>query len=313
MEQNETKVLKSSKKNADNFCCELCHFRCSKKSNYMSHLSTRKHQNKENEKNETNMKQVWRFKCACNKVFKSRTTLWRHKKVCEEENDYANEDNTDNEVNINADTENKDEIITMLIKQNAEFTRLIKEILGKSTGTTNNTTNNITNNTTTNNNKFNLNLFLNEQCKDAINLMDFVQSLKLELTELENIGKLGYAEGISKIFVKGLKELDVHKRPIHCSDLKREVLYIKDQNAWEKENEDKTKIKQAIKQIEHKNIKNIQEWINKHPDSKFADSPKNDQYMKIISNSMGGSTNEEDEKNYNKIIKKLASEVLIEK
>jgi hypothetical protein len=312
MEQNETKVLKSTKKNADIFLCELCDFRCSKKSNYASHLSTRKHQNKENEKNETKMKQVWRFKCNCNKVFKSRTTLWRHKKVCEEEID-ANEDNIENEVNINSDAENKDELITMLIKQNAEFTRLIKEILGKTTTTNNTTNNNITNNTTTNNNKFNLNLFLNEQCKDAINLMDFVQSLKLELNELENIGKLGYAEGISKIFVKGLKELDVHKRPIHCSDLKREVLYIKDQNAWEKENEDKTKIKKAIKQIEHKNIKNIQEWINKHPDSKFADSPKNDQYMKIISNSMGGSTSEEDEKNYNKIIKKLASEVLIEK
>jgi hypothetical protein len=294
------------------FNCAICDYNTRNKKDFSKHLLTRKHiyrtnleQAKSPDQNEcqliNNSDKKSQFSCkSCNKTYKARNSLWYHEKTCyvihKHETPCENKQETD-------------ELIKEVLKQNQEFKELIAEQNNKILELSNKPI--VINNSTTN--KFNLNVFLNEQCKDAVNIMDFVKSLQIELSELESVGKLGYAEGISKIFIKGLKELDVYKRPIHCSDLKRETLYVKDQNAWEKENEDKTKIKQAIKQIEHKNIKNIPDWINQHPDSKYADSPKNDQYMRIISNSMGGSTNEEDEKNYNKIIKKLATEVLISK
>jgi hypothetical protein len=183
--------------------------------------------------------------------------------------------------------------------------------IAKEKSITMNNSNNTTNNTT--NNKFNLNFFLNEQCKDALNIMDFVNSLTLKLTDLENVGKLGYTEGITKIFINGLKQLDVFKRPIHCSDLKREILYIKDDNTWEKENVEKEKIKKAIKTISHNNIKQIPEWQKEYPQSTDITTKKHDQYMKIVGESMGGFTTEENEKYYNKIIKNVAKEVIIEK
>jgi hypothetical protein len=295
-----------------NFECIKCRFVTANKKDFGRHLLTRKHQMA----NEANFFTPNEFACKCGKVYKHITSLCKHKKTCETAKNLACQENEEPLGKSDVEPSENNNLIVKLLKQNEEFKDLIvkqnKQLLNQNEklielagkpNTINNTTNN----------KFNLNVFLNEQCKDALNIMEFVQSLQIEMSELETIGKLGYAEGISKIFLKGLKELDIYKRPIHCSDLKREVLYVKDQDAWEKENDDKTKLKQAIKQIEHKNIKNIPEWINRYPDSKYADSPKNEQYMKIISNSMGGSTNEEDERNYNKIIKKLANEVIIEK
>jgi hypothetical protein len=162
------------------------------------------------------------------------------------------------------------------------------------------------------NKTFNLNIFLNEQCKDAMNIMDFVESLKLQISDLESVGKLGFVEGISNIIVRNLKALDVHKRPVHCSDTKREVLYIKDEDKWEKENQDKKKLKKAIKHIAHKNSKMISEFKAKYPDCIHSDSKKSDQYNKLIIEAMGGLGNE-DEDNENKIIKKIAKEVVINK
>jgi hypothetical protein len=304
------------------FYCELCDFKCPKARDYSRHVLTRKHKVRSdlNKFTHTDSKgdlvYIIKYSCKnCGKIYKARNSLWYHEKKCAAENceneiienDYSKPSiNEPNKNTIITQNDGSNELVKELLKQNNEFKQLIIELASKPTTT-------ITNNNNTTNNKFSLNVFLNEQCKDAVNIMDFVKSLQIELSELEAIGKLGYAEGISKIFIKGLKELDIYKRPIHCSDLKREVLYIKDQDSWEKDNDDKSKIKSAIKQIEHKNIKNIPEWINKNPDSKYADSPKNEQYMKIISNSMGGSTNEEDEKNFNKIIKKVANEVVIDK
>jgi hypothetical protein len=143
--------------------------------------------------------------------------------------------------------------------------------------------------------------------------MDFVNSLTIQLTDLENIGRLGYTEGISKIFINGLKQLDIFKRPIHCSDLKRETLYVKDENIWEKDSEEKGKIKQAIKSIANKNIKQIPDWQKENPSSQDTSTKKHDEYMKIVGESMGGFNAEEDERNYNKIIKNVAKEVTIDK
>jgi len=193
----------------------------------------------------------------------------------------------------------------LIIEQNQK----IIELSSMKNNTISNNTN--SNNTTNCNNKFNLNFFLNEQCKDALNITDFVNSLQLQLTDLENTGKLGFAEGISQIFIRGLKELDVYKRPIHCSDLKRETMYVKDQDIWEKENSEKETIKKTINKIAHKNVKQIPSWIKNHPRCTESTSKHNDLYLNIVNESMGGENEDETNKYYEKIVKKVSREVAI--
>jgi hypothetical protein len=200
--------------------------------------------------------------------------------------------------------------IMEIISQNQEFKQLlieqnnkIMELAAKSNTTINNTTNNT----------FNLQMFLNVECKDALNIMDFVNSLELKIKDLENMAKLGYSDGISNIFINGLQDLDIKKRPIHYNDLKRETIYIKDQDTWEKENNERNKLKLAIKTIASKNIMQIPIWQKENPDCFDSCSKKNDQYLRIVSNAMSGSTVEETQKNYDKIISKVAREVVIQK
>jgi flagellar motility protein MotE (MotC chaperone) len=196
-------------------------------------------------------------------------------------------------------------LILELIKQNQEFQKKMFELMKDSGGVIN--SNNII---TTNNNKFNLNFFLNETCKDAMNLSEFVDSLQITLADLENVGKLGYAEGISRIFTKGLKELEVHKRPIHCSDLKRETVYIKNENKWEKERD---QLKKAIKQITNKNIRLIPKWKEDNPGHQDYHNNKNDEYLKIMYESMGPTDEVEESKSFARIISNLAKETIIVK
>jgi len=191
----------------------------------------------------------------------------------------------------------------MLLKQNNELQQQIVE-LSKNSNTMN---------IITNKNKFNLNFFLNETCKNAMNIMDFVNSLQVQLTDLETTGKLGFVDGISKIIVKGLNELEIDKRPVHCSDLKREVLYVKDENKWEKENKEHTTIKKVIKQVANKNIKQLPNWIEKNPYYKEYNSAQNDEYLHLINNVIAGSTNEENENKYNQIIHNISKEIVIYK
>jgi hypothetical protein len=171
----------------------------------------------------------------------------------------------------------------------------------------------VTNNTTNNNTHFNLNVFLNEKCKDAVNLMDFIDSLQVKLKDLEYTARIGYVEGISQIFINGLSELDVHKRPIHCSDFKRDVLYIKDHDLWEKEDDNKSKLTRAIKIIGNKNIKQISTWQKENPEYNNPESKQNERYMKMLCNAMSGSTKEEQDINLQKIIKNVTKEVVIDK
>lgn len=327
------------------FLCEPCSFKTNLKTDYTKHLLTRKHGNLTKSltcmfsgsgKNIVSNSDKKINKCEnCNKIYSSRVGLWYHYKKCkknidaEEENETSliikpNQDNFNNGnvelINDNKElmgiiklqiTENQ-ELKKLLIeqqKQNMEFQSKIIE-LSKTENSIGNH-NNINSNNTTNN--FNLNLFLNEQCKDAININEFVNSLQLQLQDLEETGRLGYSEGISKIFIKGLKELDVYKRPIHCSDLKRETLYIKDQDKWEKDDKERKVIKHAIKEIANKNIKQISEWVKNNPDCTDYNSKKNDEYMKMISNTMVGIDQEEIDNNYLKIISKVAKEVVIKK
>ena len=176
-----------------------------------------------------------------------------------------------------------------------------------------NITNNNNNINTTNNNQFNINLFLNEKCKDALSLTQFIDSLKLTVSDLEETGRLGFINGISRIFIKGLKELDITMRPLHCTDGKRETVYIKDVDKWEKENDDKTTLKKAIKQIERKNIKLLPIWQQQNPDFHILDTKANDEYVKISLSSLGACEKEEIEKQNEKIIRNVLREVVLDK
>jgi len=197
-----------------------------------------------------------------------------------------------------------------LIKQNSEFQQGVMDILQQQQQQI--VTNNIVN-SNSNNKTFNLNIYLNETCKDAMNMSEFIDSIQVQIDDLETTGQIGYVEGISNIFLNNLKDLDTHMRPIHCSDLKREILYIKDDNKWNKDSDDKTLLIKAIKQVAHKNIKKIGDWIKLNPGCLDSDSKKNDQYLQIVSNAMSGSTIEEQQSNIHKIIRNLVKEVVIDK
>jgi hypothetical protein len=304
MFSNKIQQISSAK-----FFCEICDYHTSRKCNYDEHLLTSKHKSAmfSNEKPAISSA---KFMCPnCCKFYKDNSGLWRHKKKCLVE-DIDNIMPTNQSQNQTYDQPNKDNLIEYLIKENAEFKTLIMELVKKDN---NNLTNINSHNVNSNNKTFNLQFFLNEQCKDALNIGEFVDSIKVQLTDLETVGRIGYVEGVSKILIKNLNELDVIKRPIHCSDLKREVLYIKDDDKWSKENDDKLVIKKAIKDVANKNIKQIPVWTNLNPDCKNADSKSNDQYLKIVMNSMSGGSNEEQNHNIEKIIKNITKSVIIEK
>ena len=289
-------------KSAENFCCEFCDLKCSRVSDWNRHILTAKHKKRTNGVKKEHLEilsNIYTFKCECGKEYKHRQGLWKHQKICSIKN-------TDNKP-ISHLTENN---IMAIISQNQEFKQLlieqnnkIMELAAKSNTTINNTTNNT----------FNLQMFLNVQCKDALNITEFVDSLQPKIEDLEMTGKLGYVEGISKIFLNGLQGLDINRRPIHCSDQKREIIYIKNNNTWEKENDNRENLKLAIKTVASKNIKQISVWQKENPDCFDSSSKKNDQYLKIVSNSMNGLTPEETQKNYDKIISKLVKEIVIQK
>jgi hypothetical protein len=285
-----------------NFYCECCQLKTNNKKDYNKHLATSKHQN--GSKMEVlEIPKSPKFECECGKTFITHSGMWKHKQKCGKHN-VSHNNIIDTLLN-----ENKT-LKEFMIEQNHDFKSLIMELIKKD-GISNNT---ITNNTINSNNKtFNLQFFLNETCKDALNLGEFVDSIKVQLTDLEHTGRMGYVEGVSNILIKNLNELDVVKRPIHCSDIKREVLYIKDNDKWSKEGNEKHVIKKAIKNVANKNIKQITEWANLNPDCKQSDSRKNDQYLKIVMNSMSGGSNEEQTTNIEKIITNITKSVIIEK
>lgn len=305
---------KKSQKVAQKFYCNFCHYTTSKKNDFEKHLSTDKHKNKENGSkmvvNDSEMSQnVAQYECECGKIYKYDSGYYRHKKKCKFEIVIQNKNTQDKDKD---DVKLLTNIVLEVVKQNKELMNQNNEFQKQVFELCKNGTNNTTINNNSHNKTFNLNVFLNEHCKDAMNIMDFVDSLKLQLTDLENVGKLGFVEGISNIIVKNLQALDVHKRPVHCSDSKREVMYIKDEDRWEKENDEKLKLRKAIKRIANKNTRLLPEFKQKHPDCGKSESVFSDQYNKLIIEAMGGSGNE-DFDNENKIIKKIAKEVTINK
>jgi hypothetical protein len=313
--EKTTKTTINTSKNIICFNCEMCEFKCSKKGDWTRHIMSGKHKNNMLTTNDTSTL-TKKYECdKCNKNFNDRAGLWRHNKKCIIIQNSGKPQNII--VNI-ADLQNEDkqqQLIEYLLKENSEFKQLMidqnKQLFELAKNSGNHNSNNTIN--TTNNNNFNLQFFLNETCKDAMNIMEFVDQLQVSVKDLEETGRLGYTEGISKIFINGLKQINISDRPIHCSDSKREIVYIKDKNQWNKEDDNKSLLTNAIKHVAHKNMRQIREWTKVNPEYNDSSSKQNDRYLKIVSNSMNGSTEEETNKNYNKIIKNITKETVIDK
>lgn len=303
-------------KNRKLYRCENCDYSTSNLFDFNKHYQTKKHGqsglsmaiddfsiacDKKSQKKE--------FICfACNKIYKDNSGLWRHKKRCDQNQ------NTYDVKNDEVTPQITPELVLSVLKQNSELTNIVveqsKTIMEMAKTGTIQTIN--SHNVNSNNKTFNLNVFLNETCKDAMNIMDFVDSLQLQLSDLENVGKLGFVEGISNIIVKNLQALDVHKRPVHCADRKREVLYIKDEDKWERESEEKNKIRKAIKKVAYKNQNLLNKFKLEHPGCNYSESKYSDQYSKLVIEAMGGQGNNDIEKE-DKIIRNIAKEVVIDK
>jgi len=285
-------------KNSNEFCCKACDYITVRKGNLEKHFLTAKHLKTTKNNDISTIVAQKKYQCdMCDKEYNDRAGLWRHKKKCISHEKESQEKKQDYSVS--------NETVLALIKQNQELQKQVFELASKP-----NTINNNTNNTM--NNSFNLNMFLNETCKDAMNLTDFVDSLKISFADLENTGKLGYEKGISHIFINGLKQLELNKRPIHCTDTKREKLHIRDKDTWETDQE-KEKIRMAVRKVANKNVNQIADWFNANPDAHDYNSKKNDQYLNIVLESTGGSTKEEEEKRINKVISVIAKHVEIDK
>jgi hypothetical protein len=303
-------VAESGKKVAKKYYCEKCDYECYKLYNWNKHLDTAKH-NQEIFGNdfvaESGKKVAKKYSCQkCEKYFHTNAGLWKHNSKC-----LGVEENYQ-QINKTNNNEISQETILSILKQNSELQHMLieqnKTIIELSK---NNSITYSNNNNNSNNKTFNLQFFLNETCKDAMNIMDFIDSIKLQLSDLERVGELGYVDGISNIIVKNLKELDITQRPVHCTDKKRDTLYIKDENKWEKD-EEKKKMHKVIKKVADKNARLLPKFKEAHPDCNKSASRFSDQYNKIIVESMGGPGDNDFEKE-EKIIKRITKEIIVEK
>ena len=297
--------------------CNICDYKCSKNSEYKKHLSTAKHKNLTN----PNKKSPLIYHCNCGKIYKHRSTLSAHKRVC---NESPMMDEPSELHHQNEPISTKHEIVELII-QNQEFKELmveqskhIQDIQQKNQdlqqqlleavkeGKTIHTTIN-------NNQKFNLHFFLNEQCKDAINMSEFIDNIELDMEDLTETGRLGYVGGISRILVNKLQELDIYKRPLHCTDMKRETLYIRENDEWSKENNSKEKINDLVNKVAHKNCKNIRQWTDEHPEYNIFDSPENMEFIRLTQAVLGGLGDQECKQYRDKIIRGVIKEVMVNK
>ena len=301
----ETLGNQNQPKTSQKYCCETCDYNTDKRCNFTSHLNSIKHKsgiagNNGNQKQPKTSQNVCEL---CDTCYKNRSGLWKHQRKYHIENTGTNEV-ISQQPKAHSDPTDK-ELIMMLLKKNDELQNMMLKVL--ETGTCNS----YTTNTNSHNKAFNLNFFLNETCKDAMNITEFVESIQLQLSDLERVGELGYVEGISNIIVKNLNKLDVTQRPVHCTDKKRETMYIKDEDKWEKD-ESNSKIKKAIKKVASKNQRLLPKFKEAHPDCGTYHSKYSDQYNKIIIESVGGSGDNDAEKE-EKIIRNISKNVVVEK
>ena len=298
-------MTENDEKKSNTFHCKTCGFTCYKQSNWAQHLLTRKHKTNDIGMTENANYYPTNFKCECGKQYKFRQGLWKHKglcKMCKKQNETVSDD-----IQQYNDFLDLKLLVLEVVKTNSA---LQKQIMEGSKGN-NNTI--ITNSVVNSHNKtFNLQFFLNDTCKNAMNLTDFVSSLQIDLKDLESVGELGFVNGLSKLIINGLNDLEECERPVHCSDLKRESMYVKENNKWEKEDAENTRMKKALRQIAHKNTKMLPVWKAKNPDCKRSESHLSDKYSHMVIEAMGGSGDNDEEK-ANKIIRKIAKEVTIKK
>ncbi len=320
--------LEEDGKTPKKFVCYSCDFITSDKWKYKRHCLTAKHKCQYSPnifsiegEDEIQSQIEPKHLCICGKYYNHKQSLLRHKKVCEYKEEQEQKQEEQNSVVISQPTSLNETMIIEIMKQNYELNKQnhefqkiiageIKDIKCSINNTTNN--NNMINNSF-NTNRFNINFFLNETCKNALNLSDFIESIQVQLQDLENVEKVGYAEGISQIIINKLNELNVTDRPIHCTDARRDSLYIREGNVWTKEDGTNENLRNAIKIIGKKNMEKISEWKNKYPGCSSADSRYNDKYLRMISNAMSGSTKEEQQKNMNKIVKNIIKSVVVDK
>jgi hypothetical protein len=321
-------------KNAEKYICKICDFKCSKQSNYKKHTETPKHiKNSQNDINDIKKESIEEYICDCGKKYNYYSGLWRHKKICVKLKNITLEPNIKNGASISGASisgasikDASNNVILLLINENKElindnkdFKNMIMELVK-----TNNDLqkqmvdvcqkiqpgNTVINNTNTNshNKTFNLQVFLNEECKDAMNMSEFINSIEIKISDLVNIGKLGYVEGMSNIIIKQLNDTDINKRPVHCSDAKRETLYIKEENKWEKDTQETKQMLTAVRGVNKKNYQILNTWKETHPKCMDSKSNQSNEYMKVVSKVMDG-----DEENINKVIKKVSKQVIIDK
>ena len=313
-------------KTAKYFNCKQCIFTCSKLSDWKRHITTSKHLHRINLNNlEQEYTQIDKFICKiCCKSYKARNSLWYHEQKCKQiEESIESVENTildasSNEIKVLTN------LVIELVKNNTELQKQTTELQKQNQDFQKQTTelqkqmidvcqkiqpaNTTINNTNSHNKTFNLQLFLNEECKDAMNMSEFINSIQLKISDLENIGKNGYVEGMSNIIIKQLNDTDMYKRPVHCSDAKRETLYVKEENKWEKETQETKQMLTAVRGVNKKNFQLLTTWKETHPKCMDSKSNQSDEYMKVVSKVMDG-----DEENINKVIKKVAKEVIIDK
>jgi len=295
------------------FLCNICDFKCCRRAEYKRHIETIKHKMLTDANKKTPKNEIIIFNCICGNTYNHKSSFSRHKRTCIQVNTSieTNEPVLEiketemykqmhEQIDSKTDKELK-ELVKELIKQNSELVKTINEIVPKIS-----TTNNITNNNNTN---FNLNVFLNEKCKDALNINDFIESLKITLEDLDFSNKNGMVRGISNLMIKGLKELDIHKRPIHCTDAKRDIIYIKDKEKWEKD-ENHSKIKNTITKVANKERNSLYLWVEKNPDW-FDSEATQIEYLTMMRNIC--EPVEDFEKNEKKIIKNIGREVTLDK
>lgn len=337
-------------KNKITYTCEKCDYISSNKTDYSRHLMTRKHQKNANYHKKTPpLVLTESYTCLfCKKTFKHRTSIYKHKVICPRQNDSdiecssievaTNSENivasspisthtthtphtphTTGHVPVATTEQYLCEVITknqeltaamlLLFQQNTEFQNKMMEMCknGSLGGVTN--SHNTNTNSHNNNSTFNMNFFLNEKCKDAMNMKDFVNSIELNITDLENVGRLGYVEGMSSIFIDNLQKTDLYKRPVHCSDVKRDTLYVKDDNQWERDGPDHVKMTNAVLAVEQKNVALINEWAKANPRCLNSSTRENETYFKLSRAVTDGEKNG----NIDKVIRKVAKKVLIEK
>ena len=308
------KVPKSSKK----YECKKCAYITVRESQFERHLLTAKHKKLTNLTEKVPKSSKIEFKCdICNKQYKSRMGLWSHKKKCEPCDDTVISTTT-NHKGLN-DVSKDNNAIMELLKQNQEFKEILIEQqhenqeLQKQLLENVKQGQNITNNTINNNQKFNLNFFLNEQCKDAMNISEFLENMTLDLEDLTETGRLGYVNGISRILVNKLSELDTYKRPLHCTDLKRETLYIRDNDVWEKEDNSKAKLQELVDRVANKNCKTMQQWTEIHPNYTEMDTPDNQEFMKLSDAILGGFGEQESKQFRDRVMRSVIKEVVVNK